>query len=147
MKLTNFSAAALSALIALGAAQAGAASYNYVQNGSFEDDFSPLKGKNGKAQAELGGTAKESYDVFKVLPGWTAGSVGGGIEVQTAGTISTAFGPHSGRYHVELDSIEANGISNSSMSQELTLGQGTYELSFGTARERAMPAPMASAIR
>lgn len=39
MKLTFFLAAASSALIALGAAQADAASYNYVQNGNFEDEL------------------------------------------------------------------------------------------------------------
>lgn len=81
MKLTFFLAAASSALIALGAAQADAASYNYVQNGNFEDDSSSVTGANGKTQAGLSGTAQSSYDVFAVLPGWTAGSTGGGIEI------------------------------------------------------------------
>lgn len=129
MKLNTFSAAVLGALIALGATQSGAAGYNYVVNGGFEDDSSATVGLvNGHAQASLTGTGTGSWDVYSSLPGWTAGSTGGGIEVQTELTVNLT--PHSGNYYVELDSEKSGGFSNSSMSQELVLSEGRYELSF-----------------
>ena len=67
------------------------------------------------------------WDVFTDLPeGWSAGSGTSGIEIQN-NTVVTA---HSGDYYVELDSHGGSSGSNSSMSKNVDLAVGDYELSF-----------------
>lgn len=130
MRLSFIHATALGAMAALGATQAGAASYNYVTNGGFEDTSDGTAGLvNSHAQSNLTGSGTSSWDVYSTRPGWTAGAGNAGIEVQTAGTVGLT--PHSGSYYVELDSdTTSTDPTNSSMSQNLVLNGGSYELSF-----------------
>lgn len=102
-----------------------------VLNGDFEDVSSstPSVGLvNGNALSDLAGSSgRRSWDVYTSLPGWRTGS-GAGIEVQSNGTLGS-IDAHSGQHYIELDS-HPRGNSNSSMEQDVTLGVGSYELSF-----------------
>lgn len=97
-----------------------------VMNGSFEQgSVAPQVGKNNGNSfgSMVGATGTSSWDTWDALVGWRAQS-GWGIEVQTNGTLPQ-IDAHSGNYYVELDSN-----NNSVMSQKVSLGRGSYELSF-----------------
>jgi hypothetical protein len=101
-----------------------AASAATVVNGSFEQDPG-TKGLNGSTFANLAAPGGASWDIFTALPGWTKGSVGAGIEIQTAETLTT-INAQDGQHYVELDSN-----NNSSMQQTINFDStGSYLLSF-----------------
>jgi hypothetical protein len=100
-------AAAITALLAAGAAQA--AGSNLIQNGSFEH--------LGHGVPDLSSGQWSNYDN---LPGWTGGAFGIEVRDNVAGT---AF---AGNNFVELDTT-----ANSTMSQTVqTVAGQTYRLSF-----------------
>ncbi len=125
IKMAKSIAIAGALLLASGTAHA------VVLNGNFEDVSSSVPNfglVNGNSLSDLAGrTGRRSWDVYDSLPGWRTGS-GAGIEVQSNGTLGS-INAHSGQHYIELDS-HPRGNSNSSMEQDVTLGVGSYELSF-----------------
>ena len=111
--------------LAMGASQAEA---NLITNGSFEEcvgqacgaAYTTLTGTAGGTLQLLDGN---DWGVYASIPGWTTTN-GAGIEIQR-GTVVAA---KDGFSYVELDSH--GGATNSTMSQSLMLGVGTYKLSF-----------------
>lgn len=99
-----------------------------IINGDFEDvtTLDPTGLVKGNQLSNLA-TAGSSWDVFDEISGWKTAS-GAGIEVQTNRTLGT-IDAHSGQHYIELDSHPRSN-SNSSMEQEVSLGAGTYALSF-----------------
>lgn len=122
--LKSIMAATIAGTVLFGATAANA----LVVNGDFEDTttLDPTGLVKGNKLSNLA-TTGSSWDVFSEISGWKTTS-GAGIEVQTNRTLST-IDAHSGQHYIELDS-HPRANSNSSMSQELSLGAGTYELSF-----------------
>lgn len=94
----------------------GASSAVTVQNGSFENVTGGVSTYNGG-----------SWQVYTSIPEWTTTS-GNGIEIQTSGTLGS-FAAQDGNQYVELDG-HPSGASNSTMQQMVSLGAGTYNLSF-----------------
>lgn len=112
------------ALAVVGVPFAGA-SASIVTNGSFEETAAgPGKVNSGQTFDNLLSGPGASWQIWDSLPGWTTAS-GGGIEVQSNRTLSSIDALDGGHY-VELDST-----SNSSMFQDVVLGLGAHELSFG----------------
>ncbi|WCL55074.1 PEP-CTERM sorting domain-containing protein [Gimibacter soli] len=96
--------------------QAAHAATNFVTNGSFEAGHTVV-GAN--------------WHVFNTVGAWETID-GAGIEIQGSGVVTTA---QDGNFYVELDSDTTNGglpgeSTNTTMGQWLTLGQGSYQLSF-----------------
>ncbi|WP_434054944.1 MAG: hypothetical protein RDA78_08780 [Roseibium sp.] len=109
------------ALLAAGSANA------MIVNGDFEDtSYNPTGLVNNNTLANLA-TTGSSWDVFSEISGWKT-TAGAGIEVQTNRTLGS-IDAHSGQHYIELDS-HPRPNSNSTMSQDVTLGVGKYELSF-----------------
>lgn len=117
-------AAAVAATALLGASAANA----MIVNGNFEDTTTedPTGLVHGNKLSNLA-TTGSSWDVFKKISGWET-SNGAGIEVQTNRTLGS-IDAHSGQHYIELDS-HPKPNSNSTMRQEMSLGTGTYELTF-----------------
>lgn len=113
---TTFAAAALTAVLASPAAAVGV---NLINNGGFEDNV---------------GLSGNSWNVFTSIPGTWNTTSGRGIEIQR-GNIGGAQA-YEGVQKVELDSHNKSGdgpknsLSNSAMSQAVSLLAGTYEFSF-----------------
>lgn len=118
----------------MSASLAQAAPVNLGVNGGFESLIlvTPDPGKvNNNLYASMpGASGNKSWDVFGALEGWTPGAGDAGIEVQTRQTVGLT--PAGGDYYVELDSDRGarSGLTNSSMSQTLSLGAGSYKFSF-----------------
>jgi len=99
-----------------------AAEANLLVNGSFETVDSSLGLVHG---IQLDALGTNQWDVYSAIPGWTT-TAGKGIEVQYDNTVTPAF---SAFRKVELDSHPGPN-SNSTMSQDVALAAGLYELSF-----------------
>ncbi|MEL7525062.1 MAG: hypothetical protein AAFN16_04800 [Pseudomonadota bacterium] len=99
-----------------------------IINGDFEDvtTLDPTGIVKGNQLSNLA-TTGSSWDVFTEISGWKTAS-GAGIEVQTNRTLGS-IDAHSGQHYIELDSHPRSN-SNSSMEQGVSLGAGTYALSF-----------------
>lgn len=97
---------------------------NLISNGSFEDGTTgrPFGIVNGARFGQLP-VSGPSWDVFQAVKGWKTAS-GSGIEVQTNATLPS-IDAKQGSYYLELD-----GLDNSSISQKVHLGAGSYNLSF-----------------
>ncbi|MEO1090851.1 MAG: hypothetical protein AAFX81_09475 [Pseudomonadota bacterium] len=121
----------LSALAVAGVADA--APVNLLVNGGFEQAPAGPGIVNGRTFGTMPGQGgSRSWDVWSSengggLPGWA--TQGNGVEVQTRRTIGGAD-PVSGDYYVELDSHPHGPDSNSTILQTVSLGVGTYALSY-----------------
>ncbi|WP_306141978.1 hypothetical protein [Roseibium sp. MMSF_3412] len=122
LKELAFASFASAALLVSGAASA------MIINGDFEDvtTMDPTGLVNGNKLSNLA-TTGSSWDVFSEISGWKTTN-GAGIEVQTNRTLGS-IDAHSGQHYIELDS-HPRANSNSTMSQDVSLGVGSYELSF-----------------
>jgi len=122
LKALAIASFASAALLVSGAANA------VVINGDFEDvtTLDPTGLVKGNKLSNLA-TTGSSWDVFSEISGWKTTN-GAGIEVQTNRTLGS-IDAHSGQHYIELDS-HPRANSNSTMSQDVTLGVGKYELSF-----------------
>ena len=97
-----------------------------VQNGSFEMDPGTIsQGVNGHGKGrDFSGIATpggSSWGIWTDIPGWDVSS--NGIELQTERTLG--FTPYVGDYYVEMDTLR-----NTTISQNVFLEAGVYELSF-----------------
>ncbi|CTQ58290.1 MAG: VPLPA-CTERM sorting domain-containing protein [Roseibium album] len=122
MKSIMAATVAVTALLGANAANA------MIVNGDFEDTttLDPTGLVKGNKLSNLA-TTGSSWDVFSEISGWKT-TAGAGIEVQTNRTLGS-IDAHSGQHYIELDS-HPKPNSNSTMEQEVSLGVGTYELSF-----------------
>lgn len=96
-----------------------------VENGSFEDDpgvVSPgIDGFGNGANFATLPTSGANFGIWLDVPGWTVSSEG--LEIQGARTIP--FSPKDGQYYAELDPVR-----NATISQDVTLEAGLFDLSF-----------------
>ena len=114
--MSKIAALGLAAVAAATLATAATASTtNYVVNGSFEDVEGAVQSRNNG-----------SWGTFSSIPGWT--DLGGtDFEIQTNPTLGSIDAQDGFRY-VELDAHGSG--SNAQIGQMVTLGAGTYKLSF-----------------
>lgn len=119
MKKTVFATLAALAM-SMAAPLSAATTSNLVVNGSFET----VPSNRGDI------VNARNWDVYSSIEGWNtlAGVSGSGIEIQTNPTLSFINAQDGGRY-AELDSHRGS-YTNSTIYQSLSLGAGTYELSF-----------------
>lgn len=110
---------------------AGAASAaSTLVNGNFDRIPDYMTGlHNGLHPTEIGRHGNHNADVYDRMYGWTVNGNGLGVEYHVEKT--QGLRPESGRYYIELDGrYGRNGRSNVSISQDLILDAGKYELSF-----------------
>lgn len=94
-----------------------------VENGDFETSFSGGGIRNGGQTFDQLNVSGPSWNIWNSIPGWTTTS-GAGIEIQSDRTLNT-INAHSGNHYIELDSN-----NNTSMTQQVYLDIGEYDLSF-----------------
>lgn len=94
-------------------------------NGNFDETSysSPYLGKINHIALEA--MEEGQWDVYDSIDGWEAGANDAGIEIQ----YNTVVQSHSPNFYVELDS-HGGQYTNSSMTQEVYLDSGIYDLSF-----------------
>lgn len=109
---------------------AGTANAASLINGDFETVPEEMVGvSNHLHPSEIGAPGKRTWDIFDHIPGWTISGGSAGVEFQ----VEKALGlkPQSGHFYIELDSAYGEpGKSNATISQDIFLDAGKYELSF-----------------